>query len=440
MGKRLIIITALIIFTVFQFLPLVEQDSVTAKSNQSVYIVPVEQGIERGLERFLSRAFAEADKYRADVIILEIDTLGGTIDAALEIGDLIQRENIPTVAYIKGEAISAGSYISLSADKIYMQPNSFIGAAAVRTISGDEVDPKITSWWASHMINAAKLNGKNPEVAEGKVNPNVEIPDLSKKGELITLNSNQALEYGIADGIVKSRAALFTELGLDNPTVTEVKLSPSEQVARFVTNPYVMPLLLMIGIAGILIELFVPGFGLPGIIGISSFGLYFFGHIFAGFAGWESILLFIAGFILLSIEVFVPGFGIFGVLGIISISGGIALAAYETTYGLISLFIAFIVNIILTIILVKYFGKRGAWNKFILKEEQKKETGYVSHNKDRSLTGKRGKTVTKLRPSGIAIIEGKRYDVVSEGSFIDANTAIEVLMVEGTRIVVGEIE
>lgn len=438
--KRILYFSFAIIFLALSFFPYILPNNAEAQGTQVVYVVPVEQSIERGLESFLNRAFDEAEKAAADMIILEIDTLGGDVDAAIGIGELIKESEIPIVAYIKNEAISAGSYIALNTDKIYMKPESHIGAAAVRTYSGDEVDPKITSLWASHMESAAEAHGRNPEIASGMVDPNVEIPGLSERGQLITLDSNKAVQYGMADGIINTREELLLELGMEDAYIEEVKLSPAEKLARAVTNPYVVPILLTIGLAGLLIELFAPGFGIPGITGLIAFGLYFFGHYFAGFAGNEALILFLLGFILMVAELFVPSFGILGVTGIISLGLGISLAAYDTSYGLFSLGTAIIINIILFIILVKYFGHRGVWNKFILKDEQKKETGYVSHNKDKNLLGKTGKTLTKLRPAGVAIIDGHRYDVVSEGTLIDYDKNIEVIMIEGTRIVVREID
>lgn len=436
-GKFALLFALMVIFQMF--IPFIQPTTIYAEEDTLVYVIPIEQGIERGLQRFLERAFDEAEEAQADTIILEINTLGGAVDAAFEIGKLIQREYIPVIAYIKGEAISAGSYISLNADKIYMEPGSHIGGAAVRTISGEEADPKITSVWVSHMRDAARQHGRNEEIAEGMVNPNIVISELTKRGELITLYSEKALEYGIADGIVSSQKELLKELGMEQAAIETVKQTPAEKLARFVTNPLIIPILMIIGLAGIVVELLVPGFGIPGLIGVSSFGLYFFGHFFAGFAGWEVFIFFMVGLFLMIIELFVPGFGIFGVLGIISLGTGIALAGYDTTFGLVSLVIAFVVNIILAVILVKYFGYRGIWNRFILKEEQQKDQGYISHTKDKNLVGKTGKTITKLRPAGIVIIDGKRCDVVSEGDLINANHPIEVVYVEGTRIVVREI-
>lgn len=437
--KRILHLSFVFLLVLLTFFPFIFPNNVEAQGTQVVYVVPVEQNIERGLESFLNRAFTEAENAAADMIILEIDTLGGEIDAALGIGELIMKEEIPVVAYVKGEAISAGSYIALNADKIYMEPGSHIGAAAPRTATGEETDPKVTSWWASHMMSAAKQHNRDATIAQGMVDPNVEIPGITEKGELITLDSERAVQYGMADGIVESREELLQELAMEDALVEEVELTPAERLARFVTNPYVMSILLIIGIAGILIEIFAPGFGISGIIGISAFGLYFFGHYIAGFAGWESIVLFVLGLILMIIELFIPSFGIFGILGLIGFAMGISLAAYETSYGMMSLVIALVINAVLLAFLIKHFGHRGVWNRFILQDEQRKETGYVSHSKDKNLVGKVGRSLTKLRPSGVAVIDGKRFDVVSEGDFIEQDKEIEVIFVEGTRIVVREL-
>jgi membrane-bound serine protease (ClpP class) len=108
-------------------------------------------------------------------------------------------------------------------------------------------------------------------------------------------------------------------------------------------------------------------------------------------------------------------------------------------YGLMSLGIAFLVSIGLIIIIVKYFGNRGAWNRLILRDEMKKEQGYISSHSKIELVGKSGLTVTPLRPSGTVLIDGERVDAVTEGGFIPSQKEIVVVKVEGNRIVVREV-
>lgn len=413
--------------------------SLAAENSQakaSVYWIPLHQTVEQGLAAYLQRTFAEAEQAGADAIVIEIDTLGGEVGAALDIGDLLYQSSVPVTVHIRGKAISAGAYIALNAPTILMSPNSAIGAAEPRMITGETADPKTVAAWASKMRSSAESHGRDGDIAAAMVDRDIEIEGLTEKGELVSLSAQQAIQYGLADQIVKNRQEVLHEIGLDEAKIHEAGLTPAEQLARFLTSPFVVPILFIIGLIGIGIEIFTPGFGLPGVIGILAFALYFFGHYVAGFAGIETLALFIAGIILLVIELFVPGFGIFGVIGLISLVAGVVMAAYDPAFGLGALAVAFIVTIIVMAIATRYFGSRGAWDKFVLADKQENQTGYVSARDMKNLAGERGKTVTPLRPSGAMLLDGKRYDIVSEGEFIEANQLVEVIYVEGTRVVV----
>ncbi|MCS1350465.1 nodulation protein NfeD [Mechercharimyces sp. CAU 1602] len=421
-------------------LPLFQSGAEAKTSQASVYVIPVEETIEQGLSQFLTRAFSEAAEADAEAIVLEMDTLGGSVDAALEIGKTIRNSDIPVTVYIKGEAISAGAYIALNTDKIMMQPGSAIGAAEPKTITGEPADAKTTSFWSSNMRAAAEQGGRNPDIARGMVERDIEIEGVKKKGEILSLSAKQAVDLGMADRIVESQDEVIRALGLGSADVISVTLSPSEQLARWVTSPFVFPLLFLIGIAGLAMELFSPGFGLPGSIGLSAFALYFFGHYIAGFAGWESVALFVVGLALMVIELFVPGFAVFGILGIVALIGSIALAAYDVTYGLAVFLLSLVVVLIGMVIAVKFFGKRGVWKGFVLKDEQKNEAGYISNQGKNELLGKRGTTMTQLRPSGWAMIEGERFDVMSEGGFIPNGVKIKVVHVSGASVFVRQLQ
>ncbi|MBO8171399.1 MAG: nodulation protein NfeD [Bacillaceae bacterium] len=405
-----------------------------------VYVIPVEHAIERGLQNFLQRAFAEAHDSGADAILLEIDTPGGVVDAADKIGNLIRSSEIPVTAFILNDAFSAGTYIALNADQIIMRPGSAMGAATPIDLSGNMASQKMVSAWTKEMMAAADLNDRNPDIARAMVNPDVEIPGLTEKGEVLSLHASEALEHGYAEHIADNRAEALDYMNLQGATVIEVDLTAGEQIARWVTHPYVMPVLLSIGLIGLALELLIPGFGVPGIIGASAFILYFFGHFFAGHATWIHVLLFVVGILLMFIEVFVPGFGIFGGLGIAALVAGIVMSAYDTAQGLVSLGIAFVLTLIFVVVMVKYFGYRGVWNRFILRDEMKTESGYVASEDRRHLVGKEGTALSTLRPAGTAEIDEERLDVVSEGGYIESGKPIRVVKVEGTRIVVREIK
>lgn len=434
---RLLICLFLIMFSGTVMLGQFVQSAEEGKTGL-VYWIPLNQTIEQGLTAYLERTFAEAEEAAADAIVIEMDTLGGEVNAALEIGKLISHSDIPVTMFIKGEAISAGSYIALNAETILMTPSSAIGAAEPRLITGETADPKTVAVWTSNMRAAAESHGRDPDIAAAMVDRDIEIEGLTEKGDLVSLSANQAVEHGMADKIVNNQQDVLDEIGYPDANVTEMDLTPAERLARFFTSPFVVPILFLIGLIGIGIELFTPGFGLFGTIGLLAFGLYFFGHFVAGFAGFETIALFIAGIILMIIELFIPGFGIFGILGLISLMAGVVMAAYDAVFGLGALLIAMVVSVITLAVLARFLGLRGTWRKFVLTDQQQNETGYVSSRSYKELEGKLGTTITPLRPAGAMLLEGKRYDVVSEGGFIAANRPVVVLQVEGNRVVVRQ--
>ncbi|MNI02337.1 hypothetical protein D3C73_552060 [compost metagenome] len=415
-----------------------------APKSGPVFIIPVDQEIERGLQSFLTRGFQEAANYGAVLILLEIDTPGGLVSSAEQIGMMVRDSTIPTAAYIKGDAASAGSYIALNAGSIIMKPGSMIGAASLVDGKGDSVDDaKLVSYWKSKMVGAAELNGRDPEIAAGMMDKNIVVnkPELGvskAQGQIIALSSDEALKAGYADSIASTPEEAITSLGYSTDDIFRVEHTGAEKMSHFLTNPIVMTILLFIGIAGIVIEMLVPGFGVPGIIGTLAFALYFFGNYVAGFAGSETWLLFILGLVMLVLELFVPSFGILGLLGSVLLVAGVVRAAYSYTHALFSLGIAFAAAAVVIAIVAVTFKERGIWNRFILQDSLTKEQGFVPVLEKLSLVGASGVSITPLRPAGTASLNGERVDVVTEGSFIAAGASISVIKVEGGRVVVKE--
>ncbi|HZG84692.1 NfeD family protein [Paenibacillus sp.] len=409
----------------------------------TVAVIPVDRTVEAGLQRFLTRALGEAEAMGADTVVLVIDTFGGRLDAATEIGEEIRQSPLRTVAYVEGKAISAGSYIALNADEIYMQEGSTLGAAAIVDGSGERVrDSKIVSVWVQQMRSAAQRAGRDPDIAEGMVDDTVRVTldaigKVKEPGDLITLSAKDAAGVGYAEGVVATLDEVLATIQAER--VERIEPTLAEEAARFLTHPATQTILLVLGVAGLLIELLVPGFGAPGIVGVASFGLYFLGNFIAGFAGTEHIALFVAGIALLVLELFIPSFGILGILGSASLIAGVVLAAYDTGDALRSLGIAAFVGAAIAAVFVRYFKHRGVWNRFILRDALKTEEGYVSHETRKELVGQNGTAATPLRPSGIALVGGQRIDVVTNGEFIPAGADVAVVDVDGMRVVVKEV-
>ncbi|WP_257008302.1 NfeD family protein [Bacillus sp. FJAT-45350] len=411
------------------------------ESRPVVFYIPVEQAVERGLEAFIQRSITTALEEGADHIVLEVDTPGGAVDAAGNIAGILRSTRTPITAYVVNNAISAGAYISLNADQIVMAPASNMGSAAVIDSAGSAAEEKTQSYWLSEMRAAAELNERDPIYALAMADKDVDLPDYgAESGKLLTLTANQALEVGYAEAIASNRDELLQFLELENAIERDMEVSFAEQIARFVTNPIVIPILLSVGSLGLVLELYSPGFGVPGIMGLSALLLFFFGHLFAGFAGFETIILFSAGILLILIEIFVPGFGIFGVLGIGAIIGSMILASYSTVNMLVAILIAVVVTVIASIFIFKYFGNRGPMKKIVFTGATSTEEGYISNATREELLAQTGETLTPLRPSGSAVFGHERLDVVSEGGYIEQGKKIQVVYTSGSRIVVREVK
>jgi len=406
-----------------------------AEPPKIVYVIPVQGVVDNTMLGYLTRAFALASQSGAEAIVLEIDTPGGLVSAAFEISDLAWNSPVPVYSYVRYNALSAGAFIALSSQALYMAPGSVIGAAEPRRLDGMTADEKTLSAIEARLRSVAERQGKNPDIAAAMVRMSVAIPELDAADTLLTLSYQQALELEFTDGVFDSIDELLAELNLAEAAVRTVPMAPAELLALFLTNSIVATILLTIGIAAFALTASTGEFSF-GTVGVAAFALFFGGHIFAGLAGREVIILFAAGIVLLVIEAFIPSFGIIGLTGTAAVFTSIAWSAATTGQGLRMLAVAIVVAIVLVVIAFKLLRRTPVWSQIVLKYSETKDRGYVGPSDSSSLIGSSGITLTALRPAGMAEINGQRVDVVSDGTFIPQATEIVVVNSEGTRIVV----
>ncbi|WP_394137501.1 NfeD family protein [Cytobacillus oceanisediminis] len=408
--------------------------------NEIVYIAPIEETVEKGLYAFLSRAVHTAEEENASAVIFEVNTPGGAVDAAGEIGKLLTSTKVKTISFVNKQALSAGAYISLNTDEIYMVPGSTMGSAAIIDQQGNTAGKKAESYWFAAMQSAARQTDRDPIYALAMADESVDLPELgAPKGKLLTLTAEQAEEVGYSEGTVDSRADLLKRLGYENAEIRTIDESFAEKLARFITHPVVVPILLSIGSLGLVLELYSPGFGIPGFMGLSALLLFFYGHMVAGLAGYETLILFVIGIGLIIAELFLPG-GIAGIAGIGAILGSLFLATDNVVHMGISLLIALGVSVLASILMIKVFGKKMKFfKKIILTDSTNTEKGYISNKSRLELIGLEGYALTALRPSGTVVLKDERIDVVSEGGYIAKGAKVKVVKAEGSRIVVREI-
>ncbi len=313
-----------------------EADQQSGESGDAhVVIIPIQGTIGPGLGHFLERSINEAEEAGATTIILDINTPGGRLDTVLEMRDDIMDTDIPVVAFVNREAFSAGALITIASDTIYMAPGAVYGAATpIVGGTGETASEKTISAVRSTFRATAEEQGRDPMIAEAMVDPDVVIEGLDSSTSLLTLTADQALEVGYAEGVAESPDELLRELGLGAATTEVASMTVWERAVSWITNPIVASLLILIGIALIVVDGLVGGFGVVALGGIACLGLFFWGHQLAGLAGWEDLILIVVGIVLIGIEVFViPGFGLADILGGISLVGGLVLAMTRRSFG-----------------------------------------------------------------------------------------------------------
>ncbi len=449
----------------------------------SVLFIPIKGTIDLGLSGFVKRVLAE-QKNEISAYIFEIDTFGGRVDAALEICKSIKElKGSLTVAYITGEAWSAGALISLACKDIIMAPGSSIGSAEPRLNmfgSGENAtDEKTVSAIRAKFKSIAEENNHPQNIAQGMVDKDIElrlveikgvkeivtteeleefkqklkknelkeIRIIKQKSKLLNLSAKDAKELNLAKEIIEDRNSLFKFYNLSDSPIKEGHPNWSEILVRFITNPIVSSLLLTLGFLGMIFELKAPGWGITGTIALICLALFFWGHYLVGLANWIEILIFIAGITLLLLEIFlIPGFGLAGAMGIFLTLLGAFLALIkhpfqiprsEITSALYILTYSLIATFGLTLLIMKSFPHTGLWKRVVLASSEKTQAGYTSAKDFSQYLGKLGETISILRPSGRAIIDGEIIDVITEGDFIDTHKVVVVTRVEGSKIFVS---
>jgi membrane-bound serine protease (ClpP class) len=412
-----------------------------AAAQRPVWVIPIDTQITGATARFVETRLERAATEQPLAVVLEIDTPGGSVIAAEEISSAILNASVPTVA-VANQALSAGALIAMSAESLAMLPGGTIGAAtAINGLTGETASEKINSAWRGQFRAVAEARGRNARVAEGMVSERIEIPGLSSAEELVTLTAAQAVEFNIADLEAASLRDALAQLGYGDVTLQTQAPSTWERVVGALSNPLIAALLLAVGIIGIVIELFTPGFALPGTIGVLALLLFFAGSFAASPPGVLDIALLLGGIVLIALELFViPGFGFAGVLGFAALAWGIArifqgdtltMLGYTTIIGGIALGLALwlLPNSPLARPLTLSARLRHTPDEALPQPPQSLL----------DLLGQTGTALTDLRPAGTIVVDRKRIDVVSDGGYIAKDSVVEIVRVEGNRVTVRAI-
>jgi membrane-bound serine protease (ClpP class) len=409
-----------------------------------VYRLPVSGVVENGLAPYIARGLREAAAARASAVYLDIDTPGGRIDAAERIVDAVSASPVPVYAFVNPRAYSAGALIALSARRIYMRPGSVLGAATPVDGQGTKASEKLVSAMRGEFRALAEARGLDPRVAEAMVDERVEVPGINEGGRLLTLSTNEAVRVGFARAVPAGERELLSEIGLPAARVVTVEPNWAELLVRFLTNPLVSPLLLSLGVLGLVFEIKTGAFGLGGLISLASLGLFFGSSFLVGLAGWEEVILLGVGLVALAVEVFVlPGFGAAGILGAVAIAAAVVLAMVggspstaDVTQALLVLGASLAITLAVAYAWIRHLPNSGRFAGLILRGGSHQADGYIAAAPRHDLVGQDGIAMTDLRPAGTAQIGQERVDVVTEGEYVPQGRTVRVVRSEGYRHVV----
>jgi len=438
MRARLVLVALAIVVT-----PLT---AVTAQQPM-VYRIPVTGTIEMGLAPYVARVLSEASAAGARAAILDVNTLGGRVDAAMEIVDAVAASRIPVYAFVDPRAISAGALISVSADTVFMVPGALMGASTVVTGDAQKASEKAQSVMRAQFRAIAERRGIDPRIGEAMVDEEIAIPGVVQAGKLLTLTSEEAVRVGYAIE-VSGFDDMLARVGLADARVVTPGINWAERLVRFLSDPFVAPLLLSIGTLGILIEIKTPSFGLAGSVGILSLAAFFGSHWIVGLAGMEEIILLGVGLIALAIEVFVvPGFGVAGVIALLCIGSSIFLALIGSlpTWGDVMrasgiIFTAGLIVIAAIYLILRQLPAHGGARGIFLRAATSRSEGYVAGDARADLVGREGIALTDLRPAGTMRVGTERLDVVSGAGFVPKGSRVRIVRTESYRHVVEPLD
>jgi membrane-bound serine protease (ClpP class) len=420
-----------------------------------VYSFTIDDVIAKPAQRKTELAVKEAENQSVDILFLNLNTFGGELEAAENIRTLLLDAPVPVFVFIDKNAASAGALISIACDSIYMSPGASIGAASVVNQTGEVMPDKYQSYMRSMMRATALATGRDPDIAQAMVDPDIEVKGISEKGKVLTFTTSEAIKHGFCEGEARSREAVMALAGIEDYYFVEQDPEILELIILFLLNPAVSGILIMLMIGGIYFELQTPGIGFPFVIALTAAALYFAPHYLHGLAEHWEILLFILGLGLVVLEIFVlPGFGVAGISGIILILTALVLSmtlnfGFDFTFAPPTTIIkkiaivlgfgtaGFLTSIWLGMRLINANSKLGT---IALKTELGKETGFISQDLTMNeLVGKTGRAVSFLRPAGKIEIGDEMYDAISEFGLIDKDEEVTVTRFENSQLVVNKL-
>jgi membrane-bound serine protease (ClpP class) len=404
---------------------------VPASASDTVHVISISGEIDGSQAALVQRGLAEAEENGDKAVVISINTLGGRVDSALKIRDMLLQTPLPTMAYVESRAWSAGALIALSCRHIVMAPGSSIGAA--EPIPNTE---KNIAALKSEFMATAEKNGHNPAVAAAMVDKTDGYPGYAEAGKILSLSDTQARGLNLAEGTADTISDALRLYTLGDAQLVYEDRNWRDAVIGILQNEYVRTLFITLILIAVLAEIKMAGIGIGIVTALILGGILVLSGDESVADSLKVIGAFVSSFLFIGLELASPGVGVFGIIGVLLLFGSLFFmlgANIDAVYILAG-------GTVLAVIIFYFVGKKlpksRLLDKIALKNRSTGDKGYTSQSDKNKYLYQRGRTITILRPSGTIRIGKERVDAVSNGSFIGRDIEVRVVKVEGTRVVV----
>ena len=424
------------------------------------------------------RAIDDAvNNQKADLVLIQLDSPGGNLDDSIRLAYRlaeIPSDKAEVVVYVSKHARGDAALIALAADAIYMAPDAVLGTGGEASINAAEIEKRKTNF-----LELAQRKSRAAGDLVGLVHPDAIVHDflaadgrrmrtvptwviddpqnpMWTKGQAVDyskgIETDRAIAMGLASGQANDLESVAKLFGVDELPVDKQTSRIDQSIEWLASQRWLAYVCFLVGLICLSAELSTPGVGVPGLIAVVCFMIFFWMNLFQGTIEWLEILLIVAGIGCLLTEIFLlPGFGLFGVAGLVMLSAGLLLAGQSFTIptnryqlekvvqGLGQMGLGMIVLLGALVVFHKQLAKLPMVRWFALDQplSDKFVVAMDRLDEDRQmLKGRYGTTMTRCNPHGKAILGDTVVDVVSKSGWIDEDMPIEVVDIKDNQVMV----
>ncbi len=432
MNKRFLNSTLLLTLLVFSIgFGFLQKPVLAQTATPNVVTVKLDGPLTPIWREILQRSVELATNQRSQVIIIELNTTGGSIDILNDLVETILKSPVPVVVYVSPQgamAASAGTILTLAGKLSAMAPNTIIGAASPVGSQGEDIG----TTEQAKIKEALKATVRT--LAADRGDQAIALAEAAVESAKAA-SAEEALQVGLVDFIAKDLNDLLSQLDgrvvevngaavtlqTKLATINETPITAVENVLALLTNPNIVFLLLAIGVQAILIEISHPGGWVAGFIGVVLLAISIYGLNILS-VNWVGLILMGAAFVLFILDIKAPTHGALTIVGTATfIAGALVLfnSARVPKFANVSVPLVISVGILMGL---TFFG-------VVMLAVRAMRTPVVTGKE--SLIGKEGYAATDINPGGIAHVAGEQWStLLSDGS---------APVLKGDRVIVTEV-